>query len=382
MGVDLNGMAVLIAITTILTLSMLIGWRNFGRMPYALCWAFAAGGEALQWVINAAASSMPSASPLGLFVTGLLTIVDSALVVIGFYNRSARPTPARWLFAGGAGMALVIGWAMFANSPPDIALRSAAANLYACAMFVIAAGAVRPHGRPANIPEIAAIGGALLFATYQLILTVAWLGAGTGRLASTLLVVGLPVAYVCTGITAMLLVASDLYGRLEAQATRDPLTGALNRRGLEQSIVPALANARRRRQPLSLVVIDVGAVPPGRALGRHAQERMLVTAADTLNAAIREEDVFAHLGDGEFCVALIETSAEEAAAVADRMGEAFDALDIPGLPDIRVVPAFGIAQVQTEDMSVGSPIRRAQERMFEARLSLRAAQAMSVYDGI
>jgi len=381
MGIALSGLSLLIAITLVLTASLLIGWFNFGRMRYVLLWSIAAGGEALQWVINAAAPVDPNAAALPLFVSALLSIADCTLVALGCYNRAGRTAPVA-LLALPAGVAtLVLGWAMFSASPPDIAVRGGAANLHAALMFMIGAQVVRPRDRPANIAEYATIGAALLFIAYAIALAAVWLGVGgigdaDPTLRSTTLLVGLPVAYVSVGVAAILLIASDLYERLQALATRDPLTGALNRRGLEQAMVPALANARRRQQPLALIVIDVGGGTEGEGRQSRARdERLLVTAADALNAAIREEDVFGHLGGGEFCVALIETSVAEAAAVARRMQAAFEALAVAGISDATIVPAFGIAQTETGDMAVGSLIRRARDAMIAARAARGAGEA-------
>jgi len=371
MGIALSGLSLLIAITLVLTASLLIGWFNFGRMRYALLWSIAAGGEALQWVINATAPADLNAAALPLFVTGLLSIADCTLVALGCYTRSGRTAPVALLALPAVVATLVLGWAMLASSPPDIAARGGTANLHAALMFMIGALVVRPRDRPANIAEYATIGAALLFIAYAIALAAVWLGVGsTGdadpTLRSTTLLVGLPVAYVSVGVAAILLIASDLYERLQALATRDPLTGALNRRGLEQAMVPALANARRRQQPLALIVIDAGAGARGRQ-GKAKDERLLVTAADALNAAIREEDVFCHLGDGEFCVVLIETTAAEAATVARRMQAAFEALAVAGKSDAAIVPAFGIAQTEAGDMAVGPLVRRARAAMIEGR---------------
>lgn len=373
-SLDLGGFALLIAITSLLTAAMLIGWLTFGRMPHALLWALAAAGEAGQWVINALTFGEASAIRPVLLTTSLVSIVDSVLILTGVLLRGRRQVPFAAIAAAGGAVMLVCIWVLYGADPPRTHVRGVLVNLFVAVMFIWSALAIRSGSRRANIAEYGAVGAMLLFAAYQFALAGIWGGAagdveGVGaRLYASVLIIGLPVAYVATGIAGILLIASDLYGRLQALATRDPRTGAYNRRGFEQAMVPALAAARRRRRPLALVVLDVG--------GAARSAERLRTVADALNAAIREEDVFAHLGEGEFCVLLIDTDAAAAREMARRMRDALVGVDAGGHAGLQIA----VAEIAPGELTIGPLIRRVETMIAETKLAARAARPEAAPD--
>ena len=68
--------------------------------------------------------------------------------------------------------------------------------------------------------------------------------------AVSLLVAGLIIARLRASL-------EDTVGELSRRARNDPLTGTLNRRGLEERAAVEVARVRRDGSPLSLVVVDV-----------------------------------------------------------------------------------------------------------------------------
>ena len=68
--------------------------------------------------------------------------------------------------------------------------------------------------------------------------------------------IGLDTAAVLAAYIAASLDAAFALGRERLSAATDPLTGILNRRGLEDRMERALAEAQEQRVPLSVLVID------------------------------------------------------------------------------------------------------------------------------
>lgn len=83
-------------------------------------------------------------------------------------------------------------------------------------------------------------------------------------------------------------------------AARDPLTGCLNRRGLEEEGARMLAAARRAHRPVGLLAIDLDRF---KALndrdGHAAGDAALRLVADTARASLRESDMLGRIGGGE-----------------------------------------------------------------------------------
>lgn len=105
---------------------------------------------------------------------------------------------------------------------------------------------------------------------------------------------------------------------LERLASSDPLTGVLNRRGLDARLATALALAQRSRRPMSVIAIDVDHFK--RVNDTHGQEigdQMLRSLALQLKQRLRASDAVARLGGEEFMVLLPDTGLAQAQQIAE-----------------------------------------------------------------
>ena len=92
---------------------------------------------------------------------------------------------------------------------------------------------------------------------------------------------------------------------LEVLATRDPLTGAINRRGFEREIEPAMAAAIRDGTPLGLAVLDLdGFKQVNDQNGHEAGDAVLVQFARIVRGQIRKSDHLLRIGGDEFVLVL------------------------------------------------------------------------------
>ena len=101
---------------------------------------------------------------------------------------------------------------------------------------------------------------------------------------------------------------------------RDALTGAFNRRYLEDRLAAEVAFARRHKTGLSLLMLDIDHFkrindthghPVGDAVLRWLADRVMVT--------IRTEDVLARYGGEEFAILCRDTHESDAAVLAERV---------------------------------------------------------------
>jgi diguanylate cyclase len=93
----------------------------------------------------------------------------------------------------------------------------------------------------------------------------------------------------------------------------DPLTGALNRKGMDDALETEVARARRHNSPLCLALLDIDNFKKlNDSLGHAAGDAALVHLAKVVQDAIRPEDTLARYGGEEFVVILPGTPLENA----------------------------------------------------------------------
>lgn len=104
--------------------------------------------------------------------------------------------------------------------------------------------------------------------------------------------------------------------RLMHLATRDPLTGLVNRLFFRERVASALARSTRTRSPFAVVVVEIdGFRAVNDSLGQEAGDALLHLVAERLTAELGNSEVVARLGGDEFAV-LLEGIADLAEAMA------------------------------------------------------------------
>jgi GGDEF domain-containing protein len=88
-----------------------------------------------------------------------------------------------------------------------------------------------------------------------------------------------------------------------AHATIDPLTAAVNRRGLEDAAVALLHDGRRRALTVGAIMLDVDDFKAiNDAFGHQAGDRVIQEVCAAIRSCVRSEDIVARLGGEEFAV--------------------------------------------------------------------------------
>ena len=108
--------------------------------------------------------------------------------------------------------------------------------------------------------------------------------------------------------------------QVSALVQKDPLTQAMNRRGLEEAFRIETARATRYESPLVLGMLDLDDFKKlNDSLGHIAGDRALVHLAQVMKATLRPTDLLARLGGEEFAVLFPATDADEATAATERL---------------------------------------------------------------
>jgi len=149
-------------------------------------------------------------------------------------------------------------------------------------------------------------------------------------------------------------------------ALTDPLTGAGNRRRLEQALAAEIARARRTGGPLCAVMADLDRFKAVNDRHGHAAgDEVLVRFAQILRAQTRATDVVARYGGEEFVVLLPHAGIEQAAVFAERVRRALAAETVAPLP-APVTASFGIAQLR-EGETGDALLDRADAALYRAK---------------
>jgi diguanylate cyclase (GGDEF)-like protein len=147
---------------------------------------------------------------------------------------------------------------------------------------------------------------------------------------------------------------------MEQRAHHDPLTGLLNRAGLERIRVDPDALARLGRGPYCIVVVDIDRFKQINDVHGHLLgDRALRAVGDAVSASVRDGDVAVRYGGEEFLLVLPGTLPAGAAEVAERVRRSVEAIGLP----FRVTVSAGVA--------MGDPLRDTPEQVFQ-----RADQAL------
>jgi diguanylate cyclase (GGDEF)-like protein len=361
--------ALLFFTSVIMALAMGVAWLHFGRQRHVLSWALSYGAAMVQWVANAGGIALKSGPLMALAASCI--VVSGTLVVVGVRQRSGQNIP--WRLMIGAGV-LVGAGGIYAAMIHDRSLQGMIVPGYVGILMLCSAASLWPRGRRFNAPEIAFFTMFLLFALFQSALAIsaaADLGQapGPGLVAyRAILGLGLPSIYVGTGVAAVMVVAGDLAHQLRRQMRHDPLTNVLNRRGLDEAAVRAIANARRYNRPLALVVCDLdGFKALNDGHGHIAGDAALRGFAQLLTSAVRRGDVVARMGGDEFGLLLVETEAAAAADVMERVRAEIGCLILPSAPRAQLRASFGVAELQVGDEQLDDLVARADAALYDAK---------------
>ncbi len=112
----------------------------------------------------------------------------------------------------------------------------------------------------------------------------------------------------------------SLLGDMQQLAQEDALTGAINRRGLEDAMPVEFSRAQRSEEPLTLVMIDLDHFKRyNDRRGHPAGDALLRGAAQAWRKQLRPTDMLVRYGGEEFTLVLPGTDADQAAQLVDRL---------------------------------------------------------------
>ncbi|MGU9980839.1 GGDEF domain-containing protein [Phreatobacter sp. HK31-P] len=158
---------------------------------------------------------------------------------------------------------------------------------------------------------------------------------------------------------------ADAHAALAERARRDGMTGVLNREGFFQS----LQGADPDHPAGVLLIIDVDHFKSiNDRFGHPAGDRALKLAGEAISSCTRGGDFVGRIGGEEFAVFLGGASAEEAAAVAERIREKVAAIrvDVDNGESIGMTVSIGGA-TGGPGQALAGLLKQADQRLYEAK---------------
>lgn len=100
----------------------------------------------------------------------------------------------------------------------------------------------------------------------------------------------------------------------------DALTGALNRRGMDEALEHEVARARRHQAPLCMALLDIDNFKRlNDSLGHEVGDAALVHLVQVVKDTIRPQDTLARYGGEEFVILLPDTSLDDSVSAMTRV---------------------------------------------------------------
>ena len=151
-------------------------------------------------------------------------------------------------------------------------------------------------------------------------------------------------------------------------ATRDELTGLINRRAMLDLMALEHRRSLRSGRPLLLAQLDIDHFKPiNDQHGHAAGDRALQAFAGTVRASVRDCDVLARWGGEEFVLMLTDTSADHARELLERIRQAVQALEIAhSAGSLQLTVSIGLAQ-HLPGETVEHTLERADQALYRAK---------------
>ena len=148
-------------------------------------------------------------------------------------------------------------------------------------------------------------------------------------------------------------------------ARTDPLTGALNRKGLADELMRIVRLGESRTFPMSLVFIDIDHFKRiNDAHGHDTGDKVIRGLVQLVRSAVQRDDLFARWGGEEFLLVFRDTPGMKGGDIAERLRERVATSSWP--EHLRVTCSFGVAEWHSgEELDEG--IKRADEAMYRAK---------------
>jgi diguanylate cyclase (GGDEF)-like protein/hemerythrin-like metal-binding protein len=173
------------------------------------------------------------------------------------------------------------------------------------------------------------------------------------------------IAQVLNALAAMQEKLKVVIGELDFLASTDKLTGAWNRRRLEEAVAGEMDRLNRYGHPLSLMIFDIDFFKNvNDQHGHGAGDRVLVELASHIRQSLRSSDSLTRWGGEEFIVLCPNTTLPTVSLLAERLREKIMRAPFPVIGNITV--SVGVAECISGEIWENW-FKRADEALYRAK---------------
>jgi diguanylate cyclase (GGDEF)-like protein len=163
---------------------------------------------------------------------------------------------------------------------------------------------------------------------------------------------------------------AESFAALRQLATKDELTGLLNRREFDRILADEAERAVRFGHALSVLMIDVDHFKHvNDSHGHPVGDAVLQEVARRISSQVRTVDRLARFGGEEFAAVLVQSDRAAAVDVAERICRAVDMLPVPAGPELslNVAVSVGVATMAADATTPAALVAAADKALYAAK---------------
>jgi len=153
--------------------------------------------------------------------------------------------------------------------------------------------------------------------------------------------------------------------KTEKKVYIDGLTNVYNRNKFDEVLEDEIKNIKRYNNSLSIAILDIDKFKDfNDNYGHLVGDAVLITLAQTVNASVRETDVFARWGGEEFVILFKNTPVDIAKQVSEKLKDKIEANSHPTAG--RITASFGVTEYKDGD-TLESIFKRCDDALYLAK---------------
>jgi diguanylate cyclase (GGDEF)-like protein len=163
--------------------------------------------------------------------------------------------------------------------------------------------------------------------------------------------------------------AKRLMEHLRESALRDAMTGLYNRRFLEEYVNTLVAGSQRRKAPFAVLMLDLDFFKQvNDTYGHEAGDKVIKTLSDILQRNVRSSDMAVRYGGEEFLLVLMDSGADSALKVAEKIRSEVEATKVPlqGVMLQKTI-SIGVAEYPADSDTFWQVVKFADVALYQAK---------------
>jgi len=305
------------------------------------------------------------------FIGDIAFVLSPAILVMAMGERFSFRPPIVVLFSLVFVASIGQGW--FGLVDRDLAVRIYFINFGVCSIFLIAIIQLLSQNLSIATGLVAAQLAVVTFAValstiFAVDVTNSEFTVSELRETVYMALINITVSLISLtlAVTLLLHYIIELISFMRHQADTDPLTGLLNRRGLEAECDVFLNSDGSR--PFAMIVLDIDYFKGiNDRFGHAAGDAVLRKIASIVRNGVRNSDMCGRIGGEEFCIVMPDANASIARLCAETIRSVIEQTCCTSWPNLPPVTAsFGISEYRDNE-GYEALFRRADAALYEAK---------------